>query len=106
VISKTRVKTLKQKRANKTAGGLTNGHAHDEVEELNEDGEEFINDCHNGIAEKPEFFKYFGNKCATPCFVPEQMAFQKLTPGNLAKESKGHMINIRELQIFWKFTQN
>lgn len=81
VISKTRVKTLKQKRANKT-GGLTNGHAHDEGEEINENGEEFINDCYNAISEKPEFFKYFGNKCTTPCFVPEQIAFPKLTSGN------------------------
>ena len=85
MIGKNRVKTLKLKRQAKATGGLTNGHAHenatDGVEELNEDGEEFINDCHNGIAEKPEFFKYFGNKCASPCYVPEQMAFPKLTSG-------------------------
>ncbi len=83
VISKTRVKLLKQKRSENN--GLTNGHAianenHD-MEEVNEDGEEFINDCHNDISEKPEFFKYFGNKCSSPCYVPESLAFPKLTSG-------------------------
>ena len=81
VISKTRVKTLKKKRS--ANAGMTNGHTieNDEVEEVNEDGEEYINDCQNDIAEKPQFFTYFGNKCPSPCYVPEQLAFPKLTSG-------------------------
>ena len=83
VISKTRVKTLKKKRA--ANSGMTNGHTqhenNNEVEEVNEDGEEYINDCQNDIAEKPQFFTYFGNKCFSPCYVPEQLAFPKLTSG-------------------------
>ena len=83
VISKTRVKLLKQKRL--ASSGLTNGHStshenHD-AEEVNEDGEEYFNDCHNDITEKPEFFSYFGNKCSSPCYVPENIAFPKLTSG-------------------------
>jgi metastasis-associated protein MTA len=89
VIARTRVKTLKQKRAGSgsgDAGSLTNGHdgcgGMLGEEEMTVDGgdQEYINDCHNGIDEKPEFLSYFnGNKCAEPCFVPESMAFPKLT---------------------------
>lgn len=75
---------LKQKRQN---GAMqTNGHAEnngkdvdeEDVDEEDEDNCELVidNDNCNDVV-KPEFLKYFEQKCKEPCYVPERLAFVK-----------------------------
>ena len=65
----------KKRRAVLNANGkLTNGHSGDEDGELNEG-------LSVGNQEKPSFLSYFEQKCAKPCYTPEQILFPKPTPG-------------------------
>lgn len=84
---------LKKKKNNGIVNGAatngTNGHdsaadvdmdGHD-IDENEDDNDNLVIDYENE-EDKPEFLKYFENKCTTPCFTPERIAFPKPSAGN------------------------
>lgn len=87
--------TVKNKLTNGTNGSAeqTNGHAtndEDNVEMAEDGGGGGVDDDDDNEVDlvidndddKPEFFKYFENKCTTPCYEPERLAFPKPSAGN------------------------
>lgn len=75
----------KRKELNGSATNGTNGHADDTDMDGHDDEEDNLVIDYENPDERPEFFKYFENKCTTPCFTPERLAFPKPTPGNQIK---------------------
>jgi hypothetical protein len=89
-IHRARARELKRssavkKEATKEVNGTngTNGHNNEvemEEEEDDDDVDQLIIDNENP-EDKPEFFKYFENKCTTPCYTPDKLAFPKPSSG-------------------------
>lgn len=78
VIAKSYAKVLKRKKKaeKKLTNGQTNGHddENSQEDENSEDDELVIEDDNEA---KPEFLKYFENKCTEPCYVPEKLIWVK-----------------------------
>lgn len=91
-IHRARARLLKKRNGAKVNGSTTNGtngHADDAhtVDGIDEDEDEataLVIDYDNPD-DKPEFLKYFENKCTSPCFTPERLAFPKPSAGNFHK---------------------
>lgn len=97
-IHRTRARTLKNRKngvnvnsnnnKRKEMNGGTNGTTTTNGHDVDMDGHGDDDDDENLVIDyenpedKPEFLKYFENKCTTPCFTPERLAFPKPTPGN------------------------
>jgi len=78
VIAKNYAKILKRKKQNdrKLANGSVQNGNHDENTQEDENSEdELVIDNDDEV--KPEFLKYFENKCTTPCYVPEKLIWVK-----------------------------
>lgn len=80
VIAKSYAKVLKRKKQmeKKVANGNHDENAIDE--DNSEDESELIIEDDN--EPKPEFLKYFENKCVEPCYVPETLLYEKPDKGN------------------------
>lgn len=87
-------KNRQKQRALKNGKKITNGHGGDSNgnNENSNDNEELMIDDQNDDNEneedekiKPEFHKYFIEKCTTPCFVPEKLLFAKPTSDYINK---------------------
>ena len=80
VISKSYMKLLKRKKQTEARKAL-NGQQQDsnnEDEEEDSDNELVID---NDTEAKPEFLKYFEQKCAAPCYIPEKLLYAKPSAG-------------------------
>lgn len=95
VIHKNRNKLLKKlkKQTEKSENGEQNGHHKDDDrvgydDEEDEEDNELVIDNNDG--DKPEFLRYFEEKCKTPCYVPERIAFVKPTSDEINK----HHLNL------------
>ena len=79
-IHKAFLKFLKKKKKRQTNGEETETNEAD-VEVDDEDDEVSNELVIDNEEDKPEFLKYFENKCTSPCFTPEKLAFPKPNPG-------------------------
>lgn len=79
VIAKSYAKILKRKKQ------MSNGHP-DENTQDEDSNDELVIDNDDEI--KPEYFKYFENKCKEPCYVPEKLLYAKPDKGENNKITK------------------
>lgn len=73
VIAKSYAKVLKRKKQMEKK--IANGNHNENEEDNSEEESELIIEDDN--EPKPEFLKYFENKCIEPCYVPETLLYEK-----------------------------
>lgn len=82
-VAKNRSKLLKSNGKEHHNGGTNghNGHAHDAEDSNDLVIDQATDDDHQNDQPKPEYFKYFEQKCTTPCYTPDRFAFPKPSAG-------------------------